>query len=702
MLCNVCREGLGGIWDPNKSKRLGSLKDFPEILQLRFRDVDDDFNKVLNESELLEPEHYVFGHHVDYDSLLRSKQQGCVACKEFLDVNDRDDVNATFAKLGYYSVFCVGLSRAHFDQPAMLVYSGEMMEEFFHELVVHDGNKKKEKDCVNSMISPSTSDEKTWTLVQTWLDRCLKSHGLCQNRALAGFSPTRLLELVTMGTEKTFRLVQHGEFDPSERYVTLSHCWGTEPASKKLRLLVSTISDLRGGTPVAVLPRTFRHAFEIIERLHVRYIWIDRLCIIQDLEDDWRAESAVMQLVYRNGFLNIAALGASDDQGGCFFDRDPAQVGPSIINLNPSQDLPSHYRHVDETETWAPDFNMQPLITRAWVLQERMLAARNLYFGRQQVFWECFTANCCETIPTGPLLTWMPREEGGLDNTSSKLGGFAWKQLINPKSPNVREDRDAFQNLLFEWSSAVRAYCECSLTYSRDKLIALSGLANDMSIKLREINPKYDAYLAGIWKFTMPDSLLWTVKGPSPRPSRYRAPSWSWASVDGAVNLPVGGGNSSASLVRVLGAEASPRGKNAMGEVSGGRIVLEGPICVAKDLQLPKLSPVQHNIQKIRTLLHLETSLPIDVHLTMAEVRFDTSDDQDDEVHVLSFWSRPYPEFSEMVTHGLALVPVDPSRTLYRRVGYVSINIEFAVDGKRQDSRNPLLSACPVRAVEIV
>lgn len=91
-----------------------------------------------DESNLQEPERYVFGHHVDYDSLLRSKQLGCVSCQEFGYDNDRDDVNPTFEKLGYYSVFCIDLS-----QPTLLVYSGDLIEEFFHEMVAHDGKRPR-------------------------------------------------------------------------------------------------------------------------------------------------------------------------------------------------------------------------------------------------------------------------------------------------------------------------------------------------------------------------------------------------------------------------------------------------------------------------------------------------------------------------------------------------------------------------------
>ncbi|KAF3068426.1 putative heterokaryon incompatibility protein [Daldinia childiae] len=355
MLCNVCREGLEGIWDPENSRRLGLLKDFPEVVQFRFDELGDELDKIFDKLQMKEPERYVFGHHVDYDSLKRSQERGCVVC----NVLDQDEANPTLAKLGYYSVFCIDFTRYRFDQPAMYIYIGDEMEQIFYELVAYD-----EKDPVNSIISSSTSDAKTWGLVQSWVERCLKSHSLCQNQAIAGFSPTRLLEIVSMSSEKTFRLVSRGEYDPAERYVSLSHCWGPGPTKDKLLLEDNTIQRLRGGLPISCLPKTFRDAFEIAERLHIRYIWIDRLCIKQGSDDDWRAESAVMQKVYRNGFLNIAALGSKDDAGGCFFDRDTTQVAPTIINLSPRQDLPSHYRFEDETKTWARDFQEETLITR--------------------------------------------------------------------------------------------------------------------------------------------------------------------------------------------------------------------------------------------------------------------------------------------------------------------------------------------------
>ena len=78
----------------------------------------------------------------------------------------------------------------------------------------------------------------------------------------------------------------------------------------------------------------------------------------------------------------------------------------------------------------------------------------------------------------------------------------------------------------------MREYSRGKLTYPADKLSALSGLARDFQSRLD------DEYAAGLWKGDLHLALLWHTQGEVSRPSEYRAPSWSWASVDGAVAYP--------------------------------------------------------------------------------------------------------------------------------------------------------------------
>lgn len=78
-------------------------------------------------------------------------------------------------------------------------------------------------------------------------------------------------------------------------------------------------------------------------------------------------------------------------------------------------------------------------------------------------------------------------------------------------------------------------YTRARLTTSSDKLAAISEIAREMQ---RHLVGK-DHYVAGIWKNYLVPSLFWEVV-PSrlnTQPSEYRAPSWSWASVDSPLVL---------------------------------------------------------------------------------------------------------------------------------------------------------------------
>jgi hypothetical protein len=77
------------------------------------------------------------------------------------------------------------------------------------------------------------------------------------------------------------------------------------------------------------------------------------------------------------------------------------------------------------------------------------------------------------------------------------------------------------------------------LTFGKDKLPALAGLAQKVQKETKH------AYVAGLWFETLAWDLLWsardTVWYQKLRQSKAllgSAPSWSWASVDGTVELP--------------------------------------------------------------------------------------------------------------------------------------------------------------------
>lgn len=86
-------------------------------------------------------------------------------------------------------------------------------------------------------------------------------------------------------------------------------------------------------------------------------------------------------------------------------------------------------------------------------------------------------------------------------------------------------------------------YSKRKLTHRKDKLIALSGLAHSYYERENRVVASYKTckgeqlgkYAAGVWEAHMPSTLLWQTRS-AQRPLEYRAPSWSWASVDGCIS----------------------------------------------------------------------------------------------------------------------------------------------------------------------
>jgi hypothetical protein len=134
-----------------------------------------------------------------------------------------------------------------------------------------------------------------------------------------------------------------------------------------------------------------------------------------------------------------------------------------------------------------------------------------------------------------------------------------------------------------EWPGIVEVYSTATLTYDKDKLVAISGIAKQM-LEMWDGSP--EDYLAGLWRESIHHQLLWRAWGqsdPHIRPRHYRAPSWSWASLDGKIcvppmyteNLQV---EKSTCLVSIMEAEVTPP-NNLSASVKKGHIRLQGPVC---------------------------------------------------------------------------------------------------------------------------
>ncbi|OJD35645.1 heterokaryon incompatibility protein [Diplodia corticola] len=418
-------------------------------------------------------------------------------------------------------------------------------------------------------LGPSTASKQTFDLVGSWLDECLAEHTACNHISdLSSRLPTRLVEIeaadVNGGCIRA-RLCCGESLPPGTPYVTLSHCWGKDLFTT---LTTKNEVDWMQSLPTEDLPQTFRDAMAIARKLRYRYLWVDSLCIVQDSEEDWMREASRMSEVYQHSDLTISATASKRASDGCFHSRPPYLFRH---HGRPSSGIPPSFWSLAPRDLW--DLGVESrrklgLPRRAWVLQERLLSRRILHYSSLGVFWECDKVRRSELVPDHST----PRQFAGL------LQQLSASSHETPASEWHRH-----------WAALVKDYSERQLTYpDRDKLAALSGVAKAFQSQLDD-----EAYVAGMWndKDDLLRMLMWTAIKKAPRQAKpvYRAPSWSWASLDTAVSPPLSSyGHDLVSFVNIKHAQTRPfNPADPTGRVVDGSVTVVG-FCVPTLLTLDK------------------------------------------------------------------------------------------------------------------
>ncbi len=279
---------------------------------------------------------------------------------------------------------------------------------------------------MNHVPSTTTGGRETWELARAWMSNCRQNHVTCLQVCTENWWPTRLLHIgAQCGTELDLlnvRVQITQKEPPLGPYMTISHCWGD--AANIVKLTEDNYQRVTNtGISFMTLPQTFKDAICLARFLGIEYLWIDSLCIVQDSPDneDWKREGRTMANVYRHSVCNIAATASRGPTGGCFHVRNPHAVSPLRISLQkakadenpstylaiPSQEMERGELSPSSQETyifspsdvWRADVEDAPLNRRAWVVQERLLAPRQIHCGRQQLLWECHQMTASEMFP---------------------------------------------------------------------------------------------------------------------------------------------------------------------------------------------------------------------------------------------------------------------------------------------------------------
>ncbi|KAI1179935.1 HET-domain-containing protein [Nemania sp. FL0916] len=225
-------------------------------------------------------------------------------------------------------------------------------------------------------------------LLRKWYDICLHEHGeACEQPSWLGPGRAwpRILRLLDV--------MQHCLVDAPNAcpYFALSYVWGSEqhPFQSTSQNLSSLYSP--NALDSHTLPKTIRDAMWLTREMGVKYLWVDRLCVVQDSDADKAIQLPQMDLVYSSAALTIMATSGTAKDGLAGINNTPRKIDQGIARVAENFSVMNVLRLDQAYETC-------PWRTRGWTFQEGLCSRRSLVITSDQVFWSCDSAKYCEAI----------------------------------------------------------------------------------------------------------------------------------------------------------------------------------------------------------------------------------------------------------------------------------------------------------------
>jgi hypothetical protein len=400
----------------------------------------------------------------------------------------------------------------------------------------------------------SLSEPINISILKTWLSTCDAHHGdHCQD-----WKKTREAQGPAWLVDVCRRCIVPAE--SGFTYVALSYVWGQAECASLLKEGIARFLQ-EGSLVEAVLPRTIRDAMTLVAALGLTYLWVDRLCIVQDDVAEKQAQLKVMGSIYAKSYLTIIAAQSHDATGPLSsrpvsltstsgwtkyrnfirpdWDGLRASIGKALEALTTKlPDLPtlpqpypdgaqSSRKQTSQThkgsdlDPWrkpgtdleimnimAVDLVRTVWFSRGWTFQEFLFSRRKIIFHNNTVNWECHCASSYEhqqslrlsPCPRRPLQTFL-----GVDNDS-------W--------PNFHR-----------YSRLVALFTPRQFTYPEDALDAFAGASSAFA------RISQGGLVTGLPQMVFDAALIWQPFHPVHRrkpaliPTEEAVlPSWSWVS----------------------------------------------------------------------------------------------------------------------------------------------------------------------------
>ncbi|KAK0648540.1 heterokaryon incompatibility protein-domain-containing protein [Cercophora newfieldiana] len=372
------------------------------------------------------------------------------------------------------------------------------------------------------------------SLAGSWLHECLASHEACV-KLTPSYMPKRILRV--WKTVQGDYVVQLQEKVSAAQYVTLSYCWGGDQIHKTTKARVQVPDPIIDWD---CLPKTIQDSVRATVDLGIDYLWVDSLCIVQDDGHEVALQIAEMPRIYTHAVLTIMASRAAKASEGFLNNID--LHGHEVLRTRlpfrcPDGSLGSAFLRYEEKG----HSDVEPIDYRAWTYQEYYLSQRILAFGSLQTRWVCMSSswrkNSAEPIDDSIRFTngWKWQH----DQDDSRLQVFDMHQktldAFKDFTATARDESERESLFVERWHCIVVTYSRRSLSFTKDRILAISGIAEILSPSMK------DDYLAGHWRRALPRDLMWhmwTEYTPlNPRPLEYQGPSWSWTGTNGEVDF---------------------------------------------------------------------------------------------------------------------------------------------------------------------
>jgi hypothetical protein len=280
--------------------------------------------------------------------------------------------------------------------------------------------------------------------------------------------------------------------DEVPSYVALSYVWGDDPDNRYLTTK-ETIDEFERDNSLSDLPPTIKDCFEVCLQLGIPYLWVDRLCIVQDDHRHKAQQIDAMDTIYRTAEIVVVAASASHLHEGLAGISKRRKVQPELLlhsdGLKIVASLP-RFAGVMQHTTWQ---------SRGWTYREAVLGRRKLYLTSTQAFFDC--------------------GEGRLvQNEDDFAEGSTYGISLGRKSSNT----------LWQYYFHIDKYNRRTLKYQSDVYKAVQGI-------LQTLYSGQDLFF-GLPASDFDQALLWRGHSqPRSLHDKVVIPAWSWGSTNSAI-----------------------------------------------------------------------------------------------------------------------------------------------------------------------